>query len=377
MPQSQSGPPGAHGVRTEERRPLPYAWSEVRARLQRELPRLLPALGIKDPIRGSVVQPLNPRRNDRRPGSFVIWTAPVEAAGAWRDYQTDDHGDVLDLVLYLLGLNRRIDAYWWALDFLGLARGRVRSASADRLERERSNRDRKAAQARAEAAAERQAGKLWNTWKGLRPISGTLAEVYLQEARGIDLGRLSKLPWALRFSPRVEHMDPASGELTAWPCMVAAMTLRDRVPALHRTWLALDGSGKAPVANPKKMIGRARGTAIQLSRGASGLPATEAAKRGQVGPLILGEGIETTLTCAVARPDYRAWAAGSLSLMGVMEWPLCASGVILLRDNDWGKPEAVRAFERVEAHWRGQADGRPVKVVASAVGSDFNDWARA
>ena len=40
------------------------------------------------------------------------------------------------------------------------------------------------------------------------------------------------------------------------------------------------------------------------------------------------------------------------------------------------KPEARAAFDKVEAHWRGMARGRPVKVAASAVGSDFNDAVR-
>ncbi len=66
-------------------------------------------------------------------------------------------------------------------------------------------------------------------------------------------------------------------------------------------------------------------------------------------PLIICEGIEDGLTLALARPDYRVWVAGSLSLMGLIEWPECASAVVLAADNDWEKPEAVRAFERVEA----------------------------
>ena len=88
------------------------------------------------------------------------------------------------------------------------------------------------------------------------------------------------------------------------------------------------------------------------------------------------EGIEDALTLAIARPDCRVWAAGSLSLMGLLDWPGCASAVVLAADNDWDKPEAVAAFERVEAHWRAQANGRPVAVIRAALGKDFNDMAR-
>ena len=59
-----------------------------------------------------------------------------------------------------------------------------------------------------------------------------------------------------------------------------------------------------------------------------------------------------------------------------LEWPACASGVVLLQDHPKSEPEA-QAFDRVEARWREQAAGRPLKVVRSAVGNDFNDWARA
>lgn len=373
MPPAEGGASGAHGVRDDERRPLPYPWAEVRARLQPELPRLLPALGIKDLPRAGVVTPLNPTRLDRRPGSFVIWTE-AEAAGAWRDYATGEHGDVLDLVRYLQRLHGRIDAYWWALEFLGLDRGRVRTAAADRLDRERIERERRAAEARAEAVAAKEAAGLFQTWTKLPPIAGTLAETYLREGRRIDLARLGRLPGSLRFAPSLDHVDPDTGEVTSWPCMVAAMVVGDRVTGLHRTWLAPDGSGKAPVSKPKKMIGRARGAAIRLTRGASGLPPAKAAKLGRREPLIIGEGIETTLTAAVARLDYRAWAAGSLSLMA-MPWPDCASAVILLRDNDF-KAEASAAFDRVAEHWRAQAAGRPVKIVAAAIGNDINDWVR-
>ena len=62
--------------------------------------------------------------------------------------------------------------------------------------------------------------------------------------------------------------------------------------------------------------------------------------------------------------------------MGLLDWPDCANAVVLLAENDW-KPEARKAFASVEARWRSLAKGRPLEVIASAVGSDFNDWAQA
>ena len=65
----------AHGVRPviAGRRPLPYAWADVRARLQADIFRLLPALGIHERVRGSSIAPPNPNAAKPKRGPFVIW----------------------------------------------------------------------------------------------------------------------------------------------------------------------------------------------------------------------------------------------------------------------------------------------------------------
>lgn len=359
-----------------EPRPLPYDWKDVKRRLQARMPDLLRRLGIDAPIRGNLCMPRNPRRGDRKPGSFVIWT-DGDGAGAWRDYACGPEcaGDVFDLVAYLEGLQAKIDVYWWALEFLGLGRGEVRTAPQAELERRRAADERAAAEAKRQANEDGRSADLFGAWLKLPSIAGTVAETYLTKARGIDLGRI-RPPGALRFAQRLEHIDEDTGEVTYWPAMVAAMTRGKKVVALHRTWLHPEGRGKAEVAKAKKMIGPARGAAIRLTPGPSGHSPTQAAAKGVVGPLALGEGIETCLSVAVARPDYRVWAAGSLSLMGLVEWPACASAAVLLRDNDW-HPTAHQAFDAAMEHWRKQSQGRPVVAAASEVGGDFNDWARA
>lgn len=364
-----------------ERRPLPYDPKEIKRQLQAQLGSLLPALGITEPIRGAEVTPLNRWRAgskpDRKAGSFVIWTQG-DAAGAWRDYACPDNvaGDVYGLIAYTQGLHAWIDAYWWALAHLNLARGEIRSAAADKRDRARAAQDRLDAENAAKAQDEAKSARLFKLWLGLAPIPGTLAETYLARGRGIPVDRLRRPPRAIRFSPALDHIDESTGEVTTWPAMVTAMTRGPRVVALHRTWLARDGMGKAPVTPAKKMSGPCKGAQMRLSTGPTGLTPEKAAAAGAAGPLAIGEGIETSLSVACARPDYRVWAAGSLSLMGLIEWPACASAIVLLRDNDL-KAEALAAFAKVERHWRLQAAGRPLAIAASAVGSDFNDWAKA
>lgn len=367
-----------------DRDPLPHDPAQVRAELQGKIRDLLDRLGFsKYPIvaldtSGRGIVPLNPRRNDRHPGSFVIWT-DGDGAGAWKDYAIERKGDVFDLIEYIERLDRWIDAYWWALDWLGWGRGQVRSAGQDKLDRERREAESKQAETRAVADVEARAKKARGFWLACaKEIRGTPAWTYLTVARGLPMERLGRVPGALRFHPALEHTDQATGEVTEWPALVSAMSHWEsaELRAVHRTWLQPDGMGKAPVAKPKMMLGPAKGCAIRLWKGAGELTPEAAAKKGVLAPLILQEGIEDGLTAAIARPEYRVWAAGSLAGMGGLGWPACASGVVLGQDNDWHEAQALAGFEKVQAHWRAMAAGRPVKAVASQVGKDINDWAR-
>ena len=119
-------------------------------------------------------------------------------------------------------------------------------------------------------------------WKATTPAEGTPVETYLA-ARGLHL----PLPPTLRFHAGLKH--PSGG---IWPAMVALVTRGvDDVPlAIHRTFLARDGSGKAPVDPQKMMLGPCRGGAVRL------------APAGDV--LMVGEGIETCLAAMQAtRPS--------------------------------------------------------------------------
>jgi hypothetical protein len=368
------------------RAPLSPDPALVKHQLQRDLVNVLARLGIHDRDVMGKITPLNPTRRDRRPGSFVIWTQG-DAAGAWRDYATGESGDLYGLIEYLGGLARWIDAYHWGLAHLGLEAGVIRSKEQDQADRERLARERTAEAARAEKLAAEKSAALFGLWLSLpASLAGTPAERYLREARGLPLDRLPYPPAALRWCEAADWTDPETGEIKTWRhVMVAAVSCAgskdgkgagDRVTGLHRTYLKSDGSGKAE-GRSKFMIGTTRGGAIRLARGAGGLTPAKAAAKGKSCPLILGEGIETVLTAAIARPDYRAWAAGSLAHMGAIAWPDCASAVVLLREAG-DHPEAVTAFERVLAHWQDQSRGRPVVVVDSPAGtSDLNDLVKA
>ena len=182
-------------------------------------------------------------------------------------------------------------------------------------------------------------------WRTCRPAEATLVETYLA-ARGITL----PLPDALRFHSRLRHR--AGG---GWPAMVALVTNGvDGTPlAIHRTYLARDGADKAPIDEPKMMLGPCRSGVVRL------------ATPGDV--LMVGEGIETCLA-AMQATGNPAWAALSTSGLRSLELPTSIRDVIVLADGDAAGEAAAR-----EAAWRWKRQGRRVRIARPPRGMDFND----
>jgi hypothetical protein len=138
-------------------------------------------------------------------------------------------------------------------------------------------------------------------WTRRRPIAGTIAEVYLRVARGLTC----PLPATLAFLPpsKPDH----------YPAMIATFALVDEVEpgalgdprsvdSVHLTLLRDDGSGKADVQNPKRIVSRPLGRPIVL------------APLNDLLGLAITEGIEDALTVHEAT-GLGAWAAGAAGFM--------------------------------------------------------------
>jgi hypothetical protein len=137
--------------------------------------------------------------------------------------------------------------------------------------------------------------------------------------------------------------------------MVALVTSgKDNTPvAIHRTFLARDGVGKAPVQTPKMMLGPCRGGAVRL---------------GEVrDTLLVGEGIETCLA-AMQASGHAAWAALSTSGLRTLDLPHAARDVIILADGDFPGEAAAR-----DCALRLKREGRRVRIARPPQGMDFND----
>jgi hypothetical protein len=182
-------------------------------------------------------------------------------------------------------------------------------------------------------------------WRSAISADGTLVETYLA-SRGLHLPP----PNTLRFHAGLKH--PSGG---IWPAMVAlVMRGFDGTPlAIHRTFLARDGAGKAPVDPQRMMLGPCRGGAVHL------------ANPGDV--LMVGEGIETCLAAMLAS-GHAAWAALSTSGLRALDLPKDVRNVILLADGDDAGEAAARA-----CGWRWKREGRCVRIARSPQGMDFND----
>ncbi|WP_336800498.1 DUF7146 domain-containing protein [Kaistia sp. MMO-174] len=322
---------------------------------------------------GSTYTAKNPARADRTAGSFVVWLRGP-AAGGWKDYATGEQGDIIDLVALAKATDRK-GALAWAEDRCGLRS----MAEADRRAMEAA-----AAQRRREAEKHDQANALRKIDRarkmfasGSPEILGTPVETYLA-SRGIPLREIKFLEDSFRFHPSLEwwmgRRDGVPGP--RFPAMLSQMVDGEGVPkALHVTFIAPDGRGKAPVEKPKLMWPATSGLVIRVTRGAGNRNAETAAKLGKPAACGIWEGIEDTLSVALAVPELRLWAAGSLPNYLHVPDHACVDGWILGRDNDWGKEQAQALFSRAFEHF--ERTGKPVTAVnATGEAKDMNDLLR-
>lgn len=188
-------------------------------------------------------------------------------------------------------------------------------------------------------------------WHQALPVEGTPAHLYLRTR--LD-DRLKEIPPTLRYLPAAKHAPTGQ----TYPCLLAAVTTypNRKVIALHRTFLSADGLRKAPVVNPKMMLGKVRGGTVRLA------PADK--------DLIIAEGIETGLTVQVMlkKPAWVALSAQNMRHVILPPLPQ-AKNVYIAQDNDdAGRKAALTLADKV---W---AEGRTAYILQpSHVYNDFND----
>jgi DNA primase len=273
---------------------------------------------------------LNPRRHDRRPGSFRVNLR----SGQWADFATGEGGgDPVSLYAYLFTGGRQ-GAAARALDGGRIAVRQAGAAKVAKAANPDADELRRIARARAIHTAASQ-------------ISGA-AEAYLL-SRG-----LHPVPAWERLRATVLRY-PEAGK---HPAIIAPVTAASgAVEGIQRTFLTADGC-KLPVRDPKLSLGRVRGGAIRLAE-----PANE---------VVLCEGLEDGLSLAQELPDAHVWAAPGAGMLSAISLPSIVSRVIIAADNDApGEQAAMRVAERFAS------EGRLVRIMRPELAyKDWNDQLR-
>jgi putative DNA primase/helicase len=164
------------------------------------------------------------------------------------------------------------------------------------------------------AIAERKRERLRATWKGTVSLSHPSAcpvRNYLA-ARGLRTV-LESPPKVLRAHPALSYWD-GTRELGKFPAMVALFAdPTGKAITLHATYLRADGSVKAPVPSPKKILGvmtkgATRGGSIRLFEPRDGV-------------LGIAEGIETALSLHLIQklPTWASFCADNLERIRLPE----------------------------------------------------------
>lgn len=207
------------------------------------------------------------------------------ATGLYKCFACDAGGDVVDLERAIRGGTAREAAERLA--------GALYVSAAVARPAGRADPTRPAAPRRAEGdsrltSAERLALELWR--EAEPTIVGTLAAVYLQ-TRGLSAQIIGQVRGGLRFHPAAKW--GWDGDRQSWiraPAMIGRVRGPDgKTGGVHCTYLSADGTRKARLDPAKRMWGPQRD-----AQGRAG--GVWLSDPGAEGPLVVGEGIESTLS---------------------------------------------------------------------------------
>ncbi len=264
--------------------------------------------------------------------------------GTWKDFATGEGGDPLDLIRARFGFKTTGEAVRWAKNWLGMSDGQPDSPEGGSPPASRSQ------DSRYQAIA-------LKTWQQSLPADGTVVETYLR-SRGITV----PVPSSLRHHPHLKHRE--AGRF--FPGMVAQVSHPDgSFMAIHRTYLAKDGRGKAfskhDTFDSKKALGAVSGGAIHLAPVGSRLG--------------LCEGIETALSVMQCWPGLTVWATLSVPGLTSVKLPEDVRLVLIFADAD--PPDDHGRHPGQDAAWRAarrfEKEGRTVTTILPPIGKDWND----
>lgn len=210
----------------------------------------------------------------------------------------------------------------------------------------------------SESELTRRYQSMCNVWRKSRALTGgCLGSIYLQ-SRGVWHGT-APVP-SLRVIANLGYYT-GKDKQGDFPALLAAVTALDgRNISIHRTYLNHDGTSKAPVPEPKKLmqsLGTISGAAVRL------FPAGDV--------LGVAEGIETALAASMLHGGLPVWAC--LSTNGVKSFmvPDTVKELVIFADHD---NEGIKAAKTLQSRYH---DTIKTKILTpEQAGSDWADVAK-
>ena len=264
-------------------------------------------------------------------------------ARSWADYSTGQYGDLIDLLHERLGSVTLKETLREAQSFLD-------EAPCPTVPRDTRKDE------RPDAASSNRIARARELFAAGKPVLGTLAATYLR-VRGI-----TRLGPALRYHPHVflrrgeDDADPPQRT----PALLAKITgNRGQITGCARTYLDPSTGGLAAIESPKRILGQLHGHAIRFWSGTSRVD------------LIVGEGLENTLSVGTALPEFDLASCLTATHLGLFNPPPEIKRIWIARDNDEaGRNASKRLRNQLESF--GIACGDLVPEM-----DDFNDDLRA
>lgn len=270
-------------------------------------------------------------------GSLLINVSGTNE-GRWKCFETDQHGDALDLITFVMGLTD--DA------LIGFALNFVEPHKSLTIKRSQKNRTGK------QVAKKRWSKTAQEIWDETVPLLNTIGWEYIVDKRKVQLPTSGHI----RFHKRIYY---EKGLFL--PALVSLLTdfLTNKRTSLHFTFLDYQSRDKTYLIPSKKYLKghESRGTVVRL------WPDEEVTCG-----LFLSEGIENGLAAAKAgrRPVWAATSSGNLGNLPVLEG---ISSLTILADND--KP-GIKAAQKLGIRYRDA--GREVTIMyPENPGEDWND----
>lgn len=243
-------------------------------------------------------------------------------AGTWVDYATGQYGDLIDLLHERLGSVTLKETLREAQSFIG-------EAPCPAVPRDTQTRE------QPDAASSKRIARARSLFAAGKPVLGTLAATYLQ-GRGI-----TRLGPALRYHPRVflRRGEDGSDTPQSSPALLAKITdNRGQVTGCARFYLDPSTGGLAEIENPKRILGQLLGHAIRFWSGTSRTD------------LIVGEGLENTLSVATALPEFDFASCLTATHLGLFIPPPGIKCIWIARDNDEaGRNASTRLRNQLES----------------------------